>query len=173
MSARRNIEIKARVDSLDRVRQIALQIATERLGVLKQTDTFFACSSGRLKVRQFADGRAELIAYQRADTPQAKSSDYHLVRVEDGAALIAGLTSSLGTTQVVRKRREVFLYHNVRIHLDQVEGLGDFLELESVVAPDFDESVARKRLAEAMDHLAVKSADLLESAYADMLAASS
>lgn len=169
--ARRNIEIKARVDSLEHVRQVAAKVATEHLGVLQQTDTFFACSSGRLKVRQFADGTAELIAYDRADTEQPKASDYHLVHVHDPVALIVALTSSLGVSHVVRKRREVFLYHNVRIHLDQVDGLGEFLELESVVADEVDEVTARNRLNELMTLLNVQPGDLLTSAYADMLAA--
>ena len=166
---RRNIEIKARLTSLDAARQIAASLATKHLGVFEQVDTFFHCSSGRLKVRQVKGQPAELIAYHRPDTSEAKTSNYHLIRIDEGGQLIAALSSSLGKLQTVRKVREVFLYHNVRIHLDHVENLGDFLELESVVSGDVTESTARQRLDELVARFSIQKEDLKARAYADLL----
>jgi predicted adenylyl cyclase CyaB len=166
---RQNIEIKARLESLSQARQVAVRIATEHVGVAQQTDTFFHTPTGRLKVRQ-ADGRpAELIAYDRPDTREAKASSYFLVPVDDADGLLAGLASTLGIRCVVRKRREIFLFHNVRIHLDQVEALGEFLELESVLGPDVDETKARQRLDEVLAQFQIPLENQIDVAYADML----
>jgi len=166
----RNIEIKARVNSLSHVRAIAAEIATDYVGVMEQTDTFFHCPNGRLKVREVPGRRAELIAYHRADSATARSSDYTLVQIDDSSGLIAALKRTLGVRQIVRKRREVFLHHNVRIHLDEVERLGEFVELESVVSAGVDEATAMARLNELMARFDIHSDDLLAGAYADMLA---
>ena len=87
----------------------------------------------------------------------------------DAKSLLGALTSSLGIERVVRKRREIFLFHNVRIHLDEVDGLGTFVELESVVSEDVDENVATTRLEEIQSRLGIAETDLLAGAYADML----
>ncbi len=170
-SPRRNLEIKARVRSLADARQVASEVATESLGVLHQVDTFFPCAKGRLKVRQEKGRPAELIAYQRPTSPGAKASDYFLIEVADAEGLIAGLTSTLGVGQIVRKRREVFLYRNVRIHLDQVAGLGEFLELESVVGAGTDEETAARRLEELIAKFPIDPADLIAASYAELITA--
>ena len=169
MAPRRNIEIKARVGSPERVRELAKAVATEHLGTVEQTDTFFPCASGRLKVREVAGRPAELIAYQRDDTPEAKASDYHLIEFTAGRPLTAALARALSVERIVRKTREVFLYHNVRIHLDDVEQLGSFVELESVITDDVDEQQAKVRLKELMTLLEIQDDDLVAVAYADLL----
>jgi adenylate cyclase class 2 len=168
---RRNIEIKARVADLDHAREVARRLATDHLGVLQQTDTYFHCPSGRLKLREIEGQPAELIAYARPDQAGPKTSDYHLVVAADPAGLLRALSSTLGVRIVVKKRREVFLVDNVRIHLDEVYGLGSFLELEAVVGEEVDEKRAHEQISGLLEALRIDGSDLLDSSYGDMLGA--
>ena len=100
---------------------------------MRQTDTYYRCTKGRLKLRQFAGGLAELIAYTRPRTIMcARLSQYHVVPVIDADRIHEALLAALGVLVVVEKVRELSLYKNVRIHLDEVERLGSFLEFEAV-----------------------------------------
>jgi len=116
----------------------ALPPALERIhpGEEEQVNTHFCPARGQLKLRERSlapdHAAAELIAYVRPDTPGARRSDYQILAVPDPAALRALLAELLGVHVRVAKRREILLVDNVRIHLDRVEGLGDFLELEAV-----------------------------------------
>ena len=171
----RNIEIKARIASVDALLPRARAIADGPEQVLEQDDTFFVCAHGRLKLREFADGRAELIHYQRADTAGPKLSDYVRVPVPvpDSAALREALARSNGVLGRVRKTRWLLLAGQTRIHLDRVEGLGDFLELE-VVLHDEQREADGVAIAEALlAQLGVQGAQRLAGAYLDLLAASS
>ncbi len=105
-------------------------IATEGPVELQQDDTFFRCDSGRLKLRVFADGNGELIFYRRADEQGPKESFYLLAPTSSPDTLRELLTSAYGQVGRVRKHRTLFLVGRTRVHLDQVEGLGHFLELE-------------------------------------------
>ncbi len=165
----RNIELKARLGDLESARRVAARIATETLGVQEQVDTYFTCGHGRLKLREIDDVSAQLVGYARADRPEPKASDYQLVPIADPEALKAALTATLGVRCVVRKRREIFLYHNVRIHLDEVAGLGTFLEFEAVLGPDVDDSTGQAQLQELSAIFALNPADLLSGSYADMI----
>ena len=111
------------------------------------------------------------MSYTRPDRPDAALSRYHLVEVPDAAALEEALAAALGIWVVVRKRREIFLYHNVRIHLDQVEGLGCFLEFEAVLGSPDDETISRTRLDFLSRHFELSPDCLLQGSYSDMLAA--
>ncbi len=166
---RRNIELKARLPDPAAARRQALAVATEHGGVLHQRDTYFHCKSGRLKLRESDDG-AQLIWYARDDLPQAKAGNYHLVPLADAAAVKGALAAALGIRAVVEKRRELFLFHNVRIHLDHVEGLGDFLEFEAVLQPGVDDQQGHAQLAELSEHFGIAAADLVPISYGDMLA---
>ncbi len=166
---RRNVELKARLPDVERARTVAARLATQRAGEQIQVDTYFHCAHGRLKLREIDAQRAELIAYVRADEPDAKASAYHLLDVPDAAALKAALASALGIRCVVRKRREIFLYHNVRIHLDQVDGLGEFLEFEAVLGPDVDAAKGRDQVADLVERFAVAESDLLTGSYGEMV----
>lgn len=171
---RRNIEIKARVADAGATRALAQSVATEQCGVIRQIDTYFHAPQGRLKLREaFTDEgeprEAQLVSYGRADARAARTSEYHLIEVAAPAELKAALAAALGVKTVVRKRREVLLFHNVRIHLDAVEGLGTFLELEAVVGPDADEPTSRQRLDFLQTALHIRGDDLLPGSYSDML----
>jgi predicted adenylyl cyclase CyaB len=116
-------------------------------------------------------GPAQLVSYVRPDQLEATLSCYHLVEVPDGPALQQALTAALGTWTVVLKRREIYLYHNVRIHLDEVDRLGAFLEFEAVLGPEADEATSRQRLDFLSRQFRLAPADLLSDSYSDMLAA--
>lgn len=166
---RRNIEIKARLADPAATRELAEALATERFGEMVQIDTYFYVPHGRLKLREADPGEAQLISYTRPDAEEARASDYRLVPVGDPEGLKAALTGSLGVRAVVRKRRELLWHHNVRIHLDRVEGLGSFLELEAVVGPDADEPLCRRRLDFLLGALHISAEDILPGSYGDML----
>ena len=133
--------MKARIESseFEALKKRAALIATEGPVELIQIDTFFYVNEGRLKLREFADGTAELIAYHRPDREGPKTSDY--VRSNcDGKTMLSALTRSLGVIGVVKKERTVFFVDQTRIHLDRVDGLGTFLELEVVLGEPTESS---------------------------------
>ena len=165
----RNIELKARLDDLPAARRVAESLATQRLGVQEQIDTYFRCATGRLKLRQISGQTAQLIWYVRPSDPRPKASDYYLVPAPQPETLIAALRSAMGIVCVVRKRREIYLWQNVRIHLDEVEGLGQFLEFEAVLSPGIDETAGRGQLQDLMAQFGIRPEDLLAGSYIDML----
>jgi predicted adenylyl cyclase CyaB len=165
----RNIEIKARVvDPAGLQRRIAALPATGRQE-LRQVDTFFRVPSGRLKLREFDDGSAELIRYERPDCGEAKLSVYDRVAVPEPTPLRALLTRALGIRGTVRKQRIVVLVGNTRIHLDTVEGLGDFLELEVVLSEDDDIAAGEVIATNLLQQLRIKSEEFVSGAYIDLL----
>jgi adenylate cyclase class 2 len=166
---RQNIELKVRVASLDAIRAAAAPLAQRRLEDQQQLDTYFRCAHGRLKLREINDQQAQLIWYQREDRAEARSSAYEIVQVADPAGLKHALQQACGILVAVAKHREILLFHNVRIHLDRVEGLGQFVELESVVGPQVDESLARSRLQHLLDVLPLDAREYLSQSYSDML----
>lgn len=168
-----NIEIKARVRDLSELRRRAEALSDEPVQAIWQEDTFFELHderpAGRLKLRQLAPDRAQLIFYTRPDASGPKRSDYHIFETNDPEALKQVLTLALGVRGVVRKTRYLYLVGQTRIHLDDVEGLGQFLELEVVLRPDQTDSQGRSIAMDLMAKLGVAEADLLEGAYMDLL----
>jgi homotetrameric cytidine deaminase len=168
---RRNVELKARDRDPARSLERALALGADDRGELVQRDTYFATPRGRLKLREQEPGGAELIAYERSDRADARESRYRLAPVADGAALREALDAALGTTVVVAKRRRLLLWEGVRIHLDEVAGLGAFVELEGVAAPGSDLTAEGERVARLRAELGIADADLEATGYADLLAA--
>lgn len=171
MDGKRNIEIKARVADLARVEARARRIAGEGPVDISQDDTFFACPNGRLKLRQLAPGRGELIHYDRPDQEGPKLSRYVIAPTSDPAALREALARAWGVGGRVRKQRRLYLAGRTRIHLDRVEGLGDFLELEVVLEAGDDLAGGEAEARRIMEALGVAEADLVEGAYVDLIAA--
>ena len=165
----RNIEIKARVPDMPALRRRVEAIADSGPEFIAQDDTFFACPHGRLKLRVFADGSGELIAYDRPDTTAPKTSDYLIAPVPDPDSLRETLARALGVAGRVVKQRTLYLTGATRIHLDHVEGLGDHLELEVVLrddqSADDGDAVARKLLSQ----LRIAPDQLIARAYIDLL----
>jgi adenylate cyclase class IV len=164
----RNIEIKARTSALQPLRARIERLVASPPQVLEQTDTFFTVPRGRLKLREFADGSGELIAYDRPDQPGPKQSVYFRWPCADARAASEALAAVLPVRGVIRKRREVFLIGRTRIHLDDVERLGCFVELEVVLgegqSAEAGEQVARNLLAA----LEIPQTALVPGAYIDL-----
>jgi adenylate cyclase class 2 len=171
MPLARNMELKARLRDLGVARETARQLATEYVGVQLQTDTYFHCRSGRLKLREIAGQTAQLVSYERPDRLDAKGSDYRLIEVHDAAALKDALTSALGVLVVVAKRREIYLVENVRVHLDEVEELGSFLEFEAVLNSEIDDAAGQRQVATLQKAFNLELADCRAESYSDMLLA--
>jgi homotetrameric cytidine deaminase len=174
--ARVNVELKARDPDPDATAARCAALGARDEGLLTQRDTYFAARHGRLKLRTASStgrqraARDELIAYRRPDAVQASESSYVRAPAEDADALREALDAALGTTVVVAKRRRLFIWENVRIHLDDVDGLGTFVELEAVVAQDgSDLDDARAKVARLRDELAIGDDALLAQGYSDLL----
>ena len=165
-----NVEVKIRIKGdLEGLRERAGALAGQPSKLIRQEDTFFRTPRGRLKLRVPDTGSAELIYYERTNGPGPKPSVYIVARVDDPAALKAVLSAALGVRGVVRKQRELFLAGNTRIHLDDVEGLGSFLELEVVLSDSDAPAPASQRCLELMNLLGAREGDLVECAYIDLL----
>jgi homotetrameric cytidine deaminase len=165
----RNIEFKARDAQPARTLELALALGAEDGGELAQRDTYFARARGRLKLREQEPGETELIQYRRADAPDARESEYRRVPAADAAALRDALDAALGTLVVVEKRRRLLLHENVRIHLDEVDGLGTFVELEAVVAPGADHAAEREKVERLRARLEIADDALVAQSYSDLL----
>jgi len=164
-----NIEIKARVRNFDEIRRRAEDLSDSPVEVIPQEDTFFNTPHGRLKLRLLAEDRAQLIYYTRPDQEGPKRSDYHISHSSDPANLKRILQLAYGIRGVVRKTRYLYLVGQTRVHLDDVEGLGQFMELE-VVMQEKQSDAEGQAIAEAlMASLGVDMTDLLEGAYMDLL----
>ena len=166
-----NVEIKARIRDWQRAQQIAGQLADQPPQIIEQLDTFFVCSTGRLKLREFSAGRGELIAYEREDVEGAKASRYLIAPTAEPAPLREVLSRALGPAGTVKKRRHLFLAGQTRIHLDEVEGLGTFLELEVVMKPGQPLAEGEQIARDLMRKLGVRPEDLIAGAYVDLLKA--
>jgi homotetrameric cytidine deaminase len=164
---RRNIELKA-IDP-DPARSLATcrELDAEDRGVLRQRDTYFRTRSGRLKLREEEPGGATLIQYDRPDAARARESRYRLSRVPEPDVLRASLDEALGTLVVVDKKRHLFLWQGVRIHLDTVAGLGSFVELEGVAPADSDLSAEEEKVAHLREALDI--GEILTDSYSDRL----
>jgi adenylate cyclase len=165
----RNVEIKAKVANLATLLDRLDSLADDGPSVIHQEDTFFPCPTGRLKFRRFSKKEGELIFYQRLDAAQPKESHYLRSPSHDPDGLVQLLSQVLGVRGVVRKRRTLYRLGQTRVHLDEVEGLGTFLELEVVLEPsqtlEEGAGIARK----IMTGLGIQEDDLVKAAYIDLL----
>jgi homotetrameric cytidine deaminase len=166
-AARRNVELKALDPDPARSLAVCRELGAEDKGVMRQRDTYFRARSGRLKLREEEGAGAVLIQYDRPDEAVARESRYRLTRVEDAEDLRASLDAALGTLVVVDKERHLFLWDGVRIHLDTVEGLGSFVELEGVVAADSDLTPEQEKVARLQRELGIE--QVLTDSYSDRL----
>jgi predicted adenylyl cyclase CyaB len=165
-----NVEIKAHVEDVAAFERRVAEFADGPPTTIEQCDTFLATSRGRLKLREFRDGSGELIYYERRDVAGPESSEYLIARTPDADALKGVLARALGVRGTVRKQRRLYMRGQTRIHVDCVEGLGNFMELE-VVLNEFQTPADGRAIAEdLMKSLGVESHHLVEAAYVDLLA---
>lgn len=164
-----NVEIKARVDDVAALRERAERLSDRPVEVMTQEDVFFVVPAGRLKLRILAPDVGQLIYYERQDRTGPKESRYLVYPTAQPQLLQALLSVALGVRGVVRKQRELFWAGNTRIHLDRVEGLGDFMELEVMLEEGQATAEGKARARELMDALGVGAEQLEECAYIDLL----
>jgi predicted adenylyl cyclase CyaB len=160
-----NLELKARFASLQEGRRCAHLLGAVEAGVLVQEDTYFAVTSGRLKLREIAGAGAELLSYTRPESTDERWSTYESVPVTDSARMKTVLGEALGVRTVVRKTRHLFLHKGARIHLDDVEGLGTFIEFEVPVAEGVDAALHMHELREAFG---IAADAVIRGSYADL-----
>ena len=167
----RNVEIKAKIRDLLQLRTRAQSIADSGPFEIQQDDTFFVCHNGRLKLRIFSESQGELIFYRRDDSPNPKESQYVITPTSAPYELREMLVLSLGECGRVRKQRTLFLAGNTRIHLDEVEVLGAFMELEVVLSGRETVAQGIETAHRVMQQLGVSNQDLVDRAYVDLLKA--
>jgi predicted adenylyl cyclase CyaB len=161
-----NIELKAHCDDLGRLRAVCESLGAEGQEPERQVDTYFNVSHGRLKLRELLEAGAELIYYVRDDIAGARESHYELYTAEDPEALKSMLTAALGVSVVVAKRREIFILGNVRIHLDKVQGLGGFVELEGIVDEPRELALVADEVQGIQQALGIDPQSLVKESYA-------
>lgn len=165
----KNVEIKAQVRDL-----VALEIAAAKLSrsegeLLYQHDAFLRSPKGRLKLR-WVNGCGQLIYYERADEAGPKVSTFSIAPVADFDAMRETMAQGLGQLGEVKKRRKLFIVGQTRVHVDQVEGLGDFVELEVCMREGQTVSEGEQIAHELMGNLGISESDLITGAYTDLLA---
>lgn len=165
----RNVEIKARVIDPEQLRIRVKDIADGGPLLLTQDDTFFKCPNGRLKLRVFSESEGQLIAYQRPDSPDPALSDYIIAPTSSPEPLREALERALGFQGRVRKKRIVYFVGATRVHLDDVEGLGHFMELEVVLSENETVADGIGVAKEIMARLGIEEEHLIEKAYVDLL----
>jgi homotetrameric cytidine deaminase len=164
-----NVELKARDRDPEATLARCLALGAVDQGILEQRDTYFTARHGRLKLRQHRDGASELIAYARPDDAEATVSSYVIAPVSAPDELIDALNAALGQVVFVSKRRRLLLWEGVRIHLDEVDGLGPFIEFEAVVPYAGDIADAHEKVARLREELGLSDETLVSSGYADLL----
>jgi len=164
-----NIEIKARARNFADLCRRAEALSDTPAQIIPQEDTFFHTPKGRLKLRQLAPELGQLVYYERTDRSGPKRSNYLLVGTSVPGELKAALSAALGVRGVVRKKRTLYLVGQTRIHLDEVEGLGEFMELEVVLRPEQSDAEGQAIAQDLMTRLGVQQEDLLEGAYMDLM----
>lgn len=162
----RNLELKCRIPLVADACERARQFGATPQGILTQVDTYFCVSHGRMKLRQFDTGVSELIAYDRANKEGERWSKYRKIDVSTQDGFKEALSEALGIRCVVRKKRHLFLIDGARIHIDEVEGLGSFLEFEVTVE---DPVRAGELMHQLMDVFGVNSADGIAGSYSDLI----
>jgi predicted adenylyl cyclase CyaB len=166
----RNVEIKARIPDVASLIPRAAALADRGPIEIAQDDTFFRCQSGRLKLRTFSKDEGELIFYRRADQQGPKESFYLRTPTSTPEILRQTLALACGEIGRVRKHRTLFLVGRTRVHLDIVEDLGHFLELEVVLRDDEPAETGVREAEELMARLGVEVSQLIGRAYVDLLA---
>ena len=165
-----NIEIKAAIESVEAVASKAAALATQGPFEIAQDDTFFRCDSGRLKLRTFSPTDGELIYYRRANQLGPKESFYLRTPTQSPDTLREALSLAYGQAGRVGQHRTLYLVGRTRVHLDRVEGLGSYMELEVVLNEDESPQAGVLEAHALMAQLGIEPSALIDTAYVDLLA---
>jgi len=177
-----NIEFKARLQSFERIYAVLTQHRIPLAATLRQTDTYFHAPHGRLKLREINEETAQLIFYQRPDLAEVRRSDYLIAPITSPAALREALGAAYGIRTVVKKTRELYLLPRqlgayagraapdlIRLHLDAVDGLGNFLEIEVILQDGESPPIAEQEAKFWLREFGMAPEDLLSGSYADLV----
>ncbi|XP_043496999.1 uncharacterized protein LOC122520794 [Polistes fuscatus] len=167
----RNVEIKSKIHDSKTIIEKLEKITDTKMILIKQLDTFFESKTGRLKLRRFEDGTGELIFYERLNTTGPKLSDYKKIDLnaktyEDMDKILSATNGIIGT---IKKTRRLYTIDQTRIHVDDVDDLGSFLELEVVLKDNQDIDYGTKVAENIMKSLNINARDLISVAYIDLL----
>jgi len=166
----RNIEIKAYIDSVEALTSKVAALADKGPIEILQDDTFFWCEAGRLKLRVFSETLGELIFYKRSNQAGPEESFYIRSQTTEPASLRETLSLAYGQAGRVRKNRTLYLIGRTRVHIDKVENLGSFLELEVVLAEGESSQSGIEAAHYLMAQLGVEPSQLIEGSYVDLIA---
>lgn len=169
----RNVEIKARVENVALLTPKVAALASEGPLEIAQDDTFFSCEAGRLKLRAFSNEAGELIFYRRVNQAGPKESFYIRSPTSAPESLRESLSLAYGQIGRIRKYRTLYLVGRTRVHLDRVEGLGHFLELEVMLVDDEPADLGVHEAHDLMERLGIQPEQLIEGAYLDLMLAGS
>lgn len=164
-----NIEIKARYPNQEKARKIANELKTEYVGIDHQVDTYFKTPKGRLKLRESSLSGAQLVPYIRPDQAGPKKSDYAVVPIQDPTLIKRLFSEIFGVEVVVDKQREIFLIDNVRVHIDNVTGLGNYFEFEAVYNTADNEKAEYDKVSELMKKFEISEEALEHGSYKELL----
>ena len=165
----KNLEIKAKCTGHFAAISALRKLNAENKGILKQRDVYFRISPGRLKLRSINREEHQLIYYRRPDRKSARFSNYFLEKIRYPGRTEKILGNSLGKLVTVNKKRVLYIYENVRIHLDTVGGLGKFIEIEIVCKTASDTRSAAKKMKMLTKVLGIKYKDHIKVSYSDMI----
>ena len=165
----RNIEIKARIPSVEAMAATVVALADHGPVEIPQDDTFFVCDRGRLKLRAFSATEGQLIFYRRANQAGPKESFFVISPTTSPDSLREALSLAYGQAGRVRKHRTLYLVGRTRVHLDRVENLGHFLELEVVLSEGEPSERGLEEAHTLMTSLGISADQLVEGAYVDVL----
>ncbi len=163
----RNIELKAHLRDRQQALTACRDLGAAYQGVIHQRDTYYPVKEGRLKLRESEPGEDYLVFYRRPDLAGPKGCDYLIQTIDRSVAPL--LREALGTVAVVEKTRTLFVWENVRIHLDRVRGLGEFIEFEAVLSDDYDDDDGSRKVEYLRESFALDPADLIEGSYLELM----
>uniref|UniRef100_A0A673A6F8 Si:ch211-156b7.4 n=1 Tax=Sphaeramia orbicularis TaxID=375764 RepID=A0A673A6F8_9TELE len=164
-----NVEIKAKISDPTQFAETAAKLSKSEGTIIRQHDTFFNCNQGRLKLRDFMNETGQLIFYERPDTDGPKLSRYSISPTNNPPSLRTVLSEALGVKGEVKKERRLFLIGQTRVHLDTVEGLGHYMELEVVMRPEQTVEEGQQVAEDLMEKLDVSKESLVTGAYMDLI----
>ncbi len=164
-----NIEIKAKCEDLEQAENIAKKAGARFECLIHQRDTYFMIKKGRLKLREISPDVNQLIYYDRPNQAGPKTSEYYIYPVAAPEQLKKVLGTALGTWKTVEKERKIYLFDEVRIHLDAVKSLGNFLEFEGVVSPGSDKTKIRAKVDWLISQFGIRASDLIAASYSDLI----
>lgn len=166
-----NVEIKARYRKTRRTEGLLKRLDAAFVAIERQTDTYYDVENGWLKIRERDSGMAELIQYFRKESEGPWESFYEMVHLKNATKVKQALEMEHGICAVVKKLRHVWIWKNVRIHFDEVEGAGEFLEFEAVIGQGVDAVSGRKRIEYLMKVFGISKKELIYQSYGDILGA--